>query len=96
MNDLYGCGASTIRKYTNIVCKVLNNWELGIFTTYIYTPTRVRLQDIMERFRNSTRLPNICGAIDRTYILFSCRPNSHLMPMVVDFFNQKKFHNVVL
>jgi DDE superfamily endonuclease len=96
MNDLYGCGASTIRKYTDIVCRVLSSQAQGIFTSYIHTPTGDRLQDIMERFRNSTGLPNICGAIDGTHIPLSRRPSGHLTPMAADFFNRKKFHSVVL
>ena len=70
MNDLYGYGASTIRKYTNIVCGVLSSRDRGLFITYIHTPTRNKLHDIdiMERFRNSTELPNICKAIDEIHI----------------------------
>ena len=68
MNDLYGCGASTIRKYIDIVCGVLSSWDRGLFTTYMHTPTGDRLHDIMERFRNSTGLLNICGAIDGIHI----------------------------
>ena len=57
MNDLYGCEASTICKYTDIVCGVLSSRDRGLFITYIHSPTRDRLHDIMERFRNSTGLP---------------------------------------
>ena len=96
MNDLYGCGASTIRKYTDIVCGVLSSWDRGLFTTYMHTPTGDRLHDIMERFRNSTGLPNICGAIDGTHIPLAQHPRSDLTSMASDFFNRKKFHSVVL
>ena len=96
MNDLYGCGASTIRKYTNIVCRVLSSRDRGLFTTYIHTSTGDRLYDIMERFRNSMGLPNICGAIDGIHIPLARRPRGDLTPMALDFFNRKKFHSVVL
>ena len=95
-NDLYGYGASTICKYTDIVCRVLSSRDRGLFITYIYTPVGDRLHDIMERFRNSMRLPNICGAIDGIHIPLARRPRSDLTSMVSDFFNMKKFHNVVL
>ena len=81
MNDLYGCGASTIRKYIDIVCGVLSSHDRGLFITYIHTPTRDRLLDIMKRFRNSMGLPNICGAIDGTHIPLARRPRSDLKPI---------------
>ena len=96
MNDLYGFRASTIRKYTDIVCEVLSSRDQCLFTTYIHTPTGDRLYDIMERFRNSTRLPNICGAIDGTHIPLARHPSSDLTPMASNFYNMKKFHSVVL
>ena len=96
MNDLYGCGVSTIHKYTDIIYRVLSSWDRGLFTTYIHTPTKDRLYDIMERFRNSTGLPNICGAIDGTHIPLARRLSSDLTSMASDFFNRKKFHSVVL
>ena len=81
MNDLYRCGASTIRKYTDIVCGVLSSRDRGLFITYIHTPTGDRLYDIMERFRNFTGLPNICGAIDGTHIPLVRRRCNDLTPM---------------
>ena len=44
MDSLYGCGESTIRKYTLIVCKVLSS-EDGLFGRYIHAPTGHRLID---------------------------------------------------
>ena len=96
MNDLYGCGASTIRKYTDLVCGILSSRDQGLFTTYIHTPTGDRLHDIIERLRNSKRLPNICGAIDGTHIPLAQQPRSDLTPIASDFFNRKKFHSVIL
>ena len=76
MNDLYRCGAFTIYKYTDIVCGVLSSRDRGLFTTYIHTPIGNRLHDIMERFRNSTGLPNICEAINGTHIPLMRCPSS--------------------
>ena len=42
MDLLYGCGASTIQKYTKIKCKILSSGE-GLFTTYIHAPIGDRL-----------------------------------------------------
>ena len=96
MHNLYGCGESTIRKYTMIVCRVLGPGENGIFFQFIYTPQGDRLQNIIESFRNITGLPNIVGAIDGTHIPLSTRPNRRYTPMPSHFFNRKKFHSIVL
>jgi hypothetical protein len=37
MNALYGVGASTIRKYTYIVCDALFNGD-KLFSVYVHTP----------------------------------------------------------
>lgn len=95
MDVLYGCGASTIRKYTKIICRILSSRE-GLFTTYIHAPTGDRLQDIIDMFRDVTGLPNICGSIDGTHIPLTRRPSSSITPWSSDFFNRKKFHSVVL
>jgi hypothetical protein len=47
MNALYNVGASTIRKYTYIVCDVLSNGE-KLFSVYVHTPIGDRLLNIME------------------------------------------------
>jgi hypothetical protein len=39
MNALYNVGASTIRKYTYIVCDVLSSDD-NFFSIYVHTPTR--------------------------------------------------------
>ena len=38
MDNLYGCGESTIRKYTLIVCKVISSHD-GLFGRYNHAPT---------------------------------------------------------
>ncbi len=66
MNALYDVGASTIRKYTNIVCDVLSNGD-KLFSVYVHIPTRDRLFNIIERLRGITSLQQICGMIDDTH-----------------------------
>ena len=95
MHNLYGYGESTIRKYTFIICCVLASQE-GMFYHFIHTPTGDKLQSIIEKFRNITRLPNIAGAIDGTHIPLTYRPTRRFTPMPSDFFNRKKFHSIVL
>jgi hypothetical protein len=48
MNALYGVGASTIRKYTYIVCDVLSNGD-KLFSVYVHTPWN-RLLKVIELF----------------------------------------------
>ena len=95
MDNLYGCGESTIRKYTSIVCRILSRHD-GLFGTYIHAPRGHRLVDTIRKFRDITSLPNVVGAIDGTHILLSSRPQRDLTPMPSDFFNRKKFHSVLL
>ena len=95
MDKLYGCGMSTIRKYTSIVCKVLSCHD-GLFGTYIQAPRGHRLADIVQKFRDIISLLNVVVAIDGTHIPLSSRPQRGLIPMPFDFFNRKKFHSVLL
>ena len=95
MDNLYGCGESTIRKYTSIVCRVLSHQD-GFFGIYIHAPRGHRLADTIRKFRDITSLPNAVGAIDGTHIPLSSRPQRDLTPIPSDFFNRKKFHSVLL
>jgi hypothetical protein len=95
MDSLYGCGESTIRKYTLIVCKVLSFAD-GLFGRYIHAPTGHRLTSTIRKFREKIGLPNVVGAIDGTHILLSSKPARGLTPMPCDFFNRKKFHSMLL
>jgi hypothetical protein len=70
MNMLYGCGKSTIRKYTLIVCRVLSS-KNGLFGAYIHAPRGHRLVDIIRKLGDLTGLPNVVGAIDGTHIPLS-------------------------
>jgi len=96
MHNLYGCGESTIRKYSMIVCRALGSAEDGLFFQFIHTPDGDRLQRIIESFRDITGLPNIAGVIDGTHIPLTSRPSRRHTPMPQDFFNRKKFHSIVL
>ena len=96
MYNLYGCGESTICKYTMIVCRALGIAEGGLFFQFIHTHQGDYLQNIIESFQNITGLPNIAGAIDGTHIPLSVRTNKQYTSMPSDFFNQKKFHTIVL
>ena len=95
INNLYGCGKSTIRKYTLIVCRVLSSRN-RLFGTYIHAPRGHILMDTIRKFRDLTGLPNVVGAIDGTYILLSTGPQRGLILMLCDFFNKKNFHSVLL
>ena len=95
MDDLYGYGQFTLRKYTLIICKVLSPQD-GLFRRYIHTPTGHRLTDTIRKFCDIIGLPNIVGAIDGTHIPLSCKPQRGLTPMPCNFFNRKKFHSVLL
>ena len=96
MHNLYGCGESTIRKYTMIVCKALGIAEHSLFFHFIHTPHGDRLQNIIESFRDITGLSNIVGAIDGTHIPLTLRPSKRYTPMPQDFFNHKRFHSIIL
>ena len=74
MHNLYGYGESTIRNYTIIICCVLASQE-DIFYNLILTPTRDRLESILEKIRDITGLPNIARAIEGTHIPLTCRPS---------------------
>ena len=94
MNNLYGYGESTIRKYTLIVCRVLSSRN-GLFGTHIHEPRGHSLMDTICNLRDHTGLPNVVGAIDGTHIPLSTRPQRGLTPMPCDFFNNF-FYSVLL
>jgi len=89
MHNLYGCGESTIQKYTIIVCRALGTREDGLFFQFINTPHGDQFQNIIETFRDITSTPNIACAIDGSHILLTTRPNTQYTPMPLNFFNRK-------
>jgi hypothetical protein len=74
MSALYGVAASTIRKYTYIVCDVLSNGD-KLYSVYVHTHTWNRLLNIIEWFRDIIGLQQICGVIDGMHIPLSAKPN---------------------
>ena len=64
MDNLYGCGESTIRKYTSIVCKVLSRQD-ELFGTYIHVPRGHRLADIIRKFQDIDHWFAQCGGCHR-------------------------------
>jgi hypothetical protein len=95
MSALYGVGAFTIRKYTYIVCDALFNGD-KLFSVYVLTPTWNQLLNIIERFREIIGLQQICGLIDCMHIHLSVKPNKQITSSIIDFYNRKCFHSIVL
>lgn len=59
-------GASTTRKYINIITYVLFD-EQKLSARYNSTPRGDRLQHIIDRFQFICDVPNVVGAIDGTH-----------------------------
>jgi hypothetical protein len=95
MINRFNVGASTIRKYVDIVCDVLIDKD-KLFNKYISIPSGQRLKDVIVHFENLTSIPNMCGAIDGTHILLANLLNKKITLAIGDFFNKKKFHSIVL
>ncbi len=51
---------------------------------------------IIQQFKDLTCLPNICDAIDGTHIPLGERPNRRYTIATIDYYNRKRFHNIVL
>ena len=86
MDNLYGCGESTIRKYTLIVYKVLSRHD-GLFGTYIHVSRGHRLANTkISRYHWFVQ----CGGCHRWHTYsFVFWPQRGLTPMPFDFFNRK-------
>jgi len=95
MEDCFKIGASTIRKYVDIVYDILTN-EDKLFSKYISIPSGDCLLGIILDIESLTRLPNICRAIDGSHILLVENPSRRVTLATSDFFNKKKFHSIVL
>lgn len=63
MTDRFDVGASTIKKYMDIVYKVLCSCQ-KMFNTYIHISHGERLTKVTYRFEKLTCLGNVCGVID--------------------------------
>jgi hypothetical protein len=74
---------------------VLTNKD-KLFNKYISILSNQHLKDIIARFKDLTSIPNICEAIDETHIPLVDFPSKKVTLVVGDFFNRKKFHNIML
>ena len=92
MVDRFKVGASTIRKYVDIVCNILTDRE-KLFSHYIIIPSEDLLHKIINDFQELTCLLNICGAIDGTHISLASK---RITLVESDFYNRKIFHSIVL
>jgi hypothetical protein len=79
----------------DIVCDVICS-KNKLFDKYTKTLIEDCLLHIIQQFENLIGLPNICGVIDGTHIPLAERPNRKYIIIVVDYYNRKKFHNIVL
>jgi hypothetical protein len=95
MANEFNVGTSTIKKYVDIVCDVLMN-KNKLFSKYINIPSSQCLRDINLCFETLRGIPNICGIIKRTHIPFVNLPSKIVTLTIGDFFNKKKFHDIVL
>jgi hypothetical protein len=95
ISDRLQAGGSTVRKYVDLIYDVLISRD-KLFSECISIPIGARLEGIIGEFREITRLPNICGAIDGTHIPLADHPNWRVTLVHGDFFNRKKFHSIVL
>ncbi len=95
MSALYSVGASTIRKYTYIVCDALSNSD-KLFLIYVHILIGNWLLNIIEQFCDITCVQKICGVTDGTHIPLSAKPNKQITSSIANFYNRKCFHNIVL
>jgi len=95
MADRFKIGASTIRKYIDIVFDILMD-EDKLFSKYISIPSRDPLCGIISDFESLMRLPNICRTINGTHIPLAENPSRKVTLAASNFFNRKKFHSIVL
>jgi hypothetical protein len=71
-------GASTIKKYVDVVYDVLIDKD-KLSNKYITIPLGQCLKDIIAHFEHLTGIPNICGVIDRTHIPLVDHPSKKVM-----------------
>jgi hypothetical protein len=66
-----------------------------LFSFYVHTTTKDQLFHIIEWFCVIIGLQQICGVINGTHILLSAKPNKQIISSTIDFYNRKRFHNIV-
>jgi hypothetical protein len=77
------------------MCDVLFNVD-KLFSVYVHTPIRDRLHNVFEWFGDIIGLPQICGVIDCAHIRLNAQPTKQVMSLAANFYNKKRFHNVVV
>ncbi len=95
MSDIFDVGTYLIHKYVDIMCDVLSNKD-KLFGKYIKIPIGNRLLHIIQQFEKLIGLSNRCGATDGTHISLANRPNKRYIIASTNYYNQKRFHNIVL
>jgi len=95
MSNTWRIGASTIRKYADIICDILTDGN-QLFSHYISISNENRLLHIILDFRETTSLPHICGAIDGLHIPLSKSPNRRVTLVASNVYNRKKFNSIIL
>jgi hypothetical protein len=94
MSNGFDVGAPTVCKYVDIMCDVFCNKDI-FFDKYIKISIGDHLLHIIQQFEDLIGLPNICSAIDGTRIPLVERSNKRYIA-IVDYYNRKGFHNIVL
>jgi hypothetical protein len=89
MVDRLNVGASTIKKYVDIVCNLLIDKD-KLFSRYINILSCQCLKDIIACFENLTCIPNICEVVGGIHILLVDLPSKRVTLANGDFFIRKK------
>jgi hypothetical protein len=95
MADQFNVGASTTKKYVDIVCNVVID-KSKLFSIHITIHLGQCLKDIIACFENFTCTPNICGAIHGIHIPLANLLSKKVTLATSGFFNRKKFHSIAL
>lgn len=77
------------------MCDVLFNVD-KLFSVYVHTPIGDWLHNLFEWFGDIIGLPQIYGVIYCAHIQLNAKPNKQVTPLAANFYNKKRFHNVVV
>ncbi len=91
----FNVGVFTMCKYVDIVVDALI-FKDKLFNQYIFIPHDSRLLMIMDGILYACGLPNVCGAIDRLYILLSQKLDKHVIIIFVDYYYRQKNYNLAI
>ena len=93
VGKIFACGSSIVYRYTLLMCHALAD-KSKLLKTYISLPLGARLANIIAAFYNITRLPNMCGAIDKTHCKLNRKPPQSFIPS--DYCCRHYIYNVLL